>query len=162
MWGFAARRGRIRPPLPPNEPIAGDWCGDEVAATEHLSVPALARHLMAVLPERTGLLFSATVYRHRLDAPWIIDVTASGLAAGETDDPRIVNDHVTAIASEIDRYNYAHQGRYRFVSLVVMLRACERHTPEPGRVVVRRLHLRPPGLRRTMARLRLFLAGCVL
>ncbi|SDC25227.1 hypothetical protein [Actinokineospora iranica] len=144
-------------------PGVGDRVGSRAGETEHWSVPELARHLVTELHEQFGLVVSATVYRYRIDAPWIIDVQAHGLPEGDLDDtPTGADRMVDRIVSWIDAYNEQRDGVPRFAGPnVVLLRQFERHSPRPGRVSVRRYHLRHP-IQRRLARLRSWLAGSLL
>ncbi|MGH3861634.1 hypothetical protein [Actinokineospora sp.] len=133
--------------------------GSKYADTEHLSVPELARSLMDELPREFGLLFSATVYRYEIAAPWIVDVEVHGLPLADLEDADQTNELIAHVTNWIDQYNYHREGTARFIGPnVIVLREFERHSRTPGRVSVRRYHLRHPITRR-LARLRASVAG---
>ncbi|WP_054044978.1 hypothetical protein [Alloactinosynnema sp. L-07] len=137
--------------MPPRlaESDANTTVGANYAETEHLSVPGLARLLMDELPEQFGLLFSATVYRYEIAAPWIIDVNVHGLPPADLESAESTNELIAYVTDWIDRYNLHRPCVSRFVGPnVIILREFERNTHTPGKVSVRRYHLRHPITRR--------------
>lgn len=133
--------------------------GSKFADTEHLSVPELARLLMDELPVEFGLLFSATVYRYEIASPWIIDVEVHGLPLADLEDADQTDELIAHVTTWIDQYNYHREDTARFIGPnVILLREYERHSRTPGRVSVRRYHLRHPITRR-LARLRAAFVG---
>lgn len=160
MLGTFGRHRGIPPQMRGiDDPETIEHVGELAVAVDNLTVPGLARHLMDALPREFGLLFSATVYRYEVAAPWIVDIHIHGLPAVWRGD----DEHLDAVADNvrrwIDQFNLRREGAARFVGPnVIVLREYERHSHIPGRVSVRRYHLRHPITRR-IAQLRDIVGG---
>lgn len=133
------------PVVGPNERPGRNYghYGERVYETEHLSVPRLARHLVDQLPrEFTELWFSATVYRYRLAAPWIVDVEVFGLSDTDLEDHTFADTLMGQVTDLLDSYNWQQSGDSRFAGPnVVLLREFEQGQRKAGRVSVRRYYL---------------------
>ncbi|WP_157440585.1 hypothetical protein [Actinokineospora inagensis] len=121
-----------------------DKAGQRVKDSAHLhSVPDLVRYLVAhELPERfVDVEFSATVYRHRMWAPWLVDIQVHGATVREDDDPNFLDILAHQVRHDVGQHDAVHHGIHRFGAVeVLVLAPGEPHRFRPGYVRVRRFY----------------------
>ncbi|WP_092787219.1 hypothetical protein [Actinokineospora terrae] len=125
--------------------VGADHVGDRVRDSAHIpSVPALAGFLVRHdLPAQfTDMVFSATVYRHHLFSPWMIDVHVHGATVRADDAPGTLQRLADAIEDAVIGHNAIYHGRPRFGAVhAVVLEPTDEHHYRPGHVKVRRYYI---------------------
>ncbi|MFD8494241.1 hypothetical protein [Amycolatopsis sp. NPDC059657] len=120
-----------------------EFFGRRAVETAHLtSVPELARHLVATLPDDyEQLRFSAVVYRYLTASPWLIDIAVFGVE-DEHIDTELGDMVLCNVGDTVESHNWVHNGVHRFARCSIVLLTDEQQaTHQPSRVAVRHFHL---------------------